>query len=271
LAGPDAVQTITSRQNPLVALYRGVARGRRGTSPHILLDGPHLVEEALAAGLPIVDAAFSTTVLDSPELRSLAERLNGVGARTHAVSGSVMDALSPVASSAGVVAIAARPAASLEAVFERTLPLVVIGIGIQEPGNVGATIRAAEAGGATGLIFTGGSADPFAWKALRGSMGSAFRVPVATEPDAGAVIQEARTRGLGVLAAAPRGARSMYDTDLRGPLAFLVGAEGPGLPPSLIEAADETVTIPMRAPVESLNVAIAAALLIYEAQRQRRR
>jgi TrmH family RNA methyltransferase len=261
------VHTITSRQNPLVALCRAIARGR--DEGRILLDGPHLVEEALAAGLSVTDATFTAAALETPETRSLAERLGGSGTAVHAVSDQVMHALSPVASPAGVVAVAMRPATTLAAVFDPAPQLVLVGAGIQEPGNVGAMVRSGEAGGATGLVFTAGSADPFAWKALRGSTGSAFRVPVAIQPDAAAVIREARARALRIVATAPRGARSMYDADLRRPLALLVGAEGPGLPAGLIEAADETVAIPMRAPVESLNVAVACALLVYEAARQR--
>jgi RNA methyltransferase, TrmH family len=263
------VHTITSRQNPLVTLCRAIARGRDAEG-RILLDGPHLVEEALAAGLSILDATFTAAALEAPEAFLLAERLAGSGTAVHAVSEQVMHALSPVASPAGVVAVAARPATSLAAALEPAPQLVLIGAGIQEPGNVGAIIRSAEAGGATGVVFTAGSADPFGWKALRGSMGSAFRVPIATEPNVAAVLTEARAAGLRIIATVPRGARTMYEADLRGPLALLVGAEGAGLPPGLIQTASETVTIPMRAPVESLNAAVATALLIYEIQRQRR-
>lgn len=262
------MHTITSRQNPLVALCRTIARGR-DPQGRLLLDGPHLVGEALAAGLSVTDATFTAAALEAPETASLAERLARSGTAVHAVSDQVMHALSPVATPAGVVGVAARPETSLTAAFETAPQLVLVGADIQEPGNVGAMVRSAEAGGATGVVFTAGSADPFAWKALRGSMGSSFRVPVATEPDMGAVIHEARTRGLRIIATAPRGARTMYEADLRGPLALLVGAEGAGLPPGLIETADEAVTIPMRAPVESLNAAVATALLIYEIQRQR--
>jgi TrmH family RNA methyltransferase len=263
------VHTITSRQNPLVTLCRAIARGR-DPEGRILLDGPHLLEEALAAGLSIVDATFTAAALEAPDILQLAERLARSGTAVHAVSEQVMHALSPVASPAGVVGVAARPATSLTAALETAPQLVLVGAGIQEPGNVGAMVRSAEAGGATGVVFTAGSADPFAWKALRGSMGSAFRVPVATELNVSAVLHEARTGGLRVIATVPRGARTMYEANLRGPLALLVGAEGAGLPPGLIETADETVTIPMRFPVESLNAAVATALLIYESQRQRR-
>jgi TrmH family RNA methyltransferase len=99
-------------------------------------------------------------------------------------------------------------------------------------------------------------------------MGSALRLPIAT---AGLddVLSAARAAGVGLVATVPRTGRPMFEADLRGPIALLLGGEGPGLPASLVEAADERVSIPMREPVESLNVAVAAALLVYEAGRQR--
>jgi RNA methyltransferase, TrmH family len=146
---------------------------------------------------------------------------------------------------------------------------VVIADGIQDPGNVGAIVRVAEAGGATGIVTTGGSADPFGWKALRGSMGSALRVPIAAAADAAAAVADARGRGCRILAATPRGGRSPFDVDLTGATAVLIGGEGPGLPQRLVDAADERITIPMQPPVESLNTAVSAALIVYEARRQR--
>ena len=202
------MQTITSRQNPLVARYREVSRGRRSADGSMLLDGPHLVQEAVAARLAIFDAAFSVAALDSPEQRTLASRLERDGVAVHAVSDHVMEALSPVRAPAGVVAIAARPNWTIEAALARRPQLVLVGVGIQEPGNVGAIVRAAEAGGGTGVVFAGASADPFGWKALRGSMGSAFRVPTAIAGDAEMVLKSARASGITVLAAVPRDGRS---------------------------------------------------------------
>ena len=190
--------------------------------------------------------------------------------------------MSPVRSPSGVVALARRPAWSLTHVFAaridsdpslgpRPVPqLVLAATDVQDPGNIGAMVRAAEAGGASGAVFTGAAADPFGWKALRGSMGSALRLPVTTAA-AHEVIAAARAAGVRLVATVPRSGQSMFEADLRGPVAFLLGGEGAGLPPDLIEAADGRVSIPMREPVESLNVAVAAALLVYEAVRQRAR
>jgi len=140
---------------------------------------------------------------------------------------------------------------------------------VQDPGNLGAIVRVAEAAGGTGVVAAGASANPFGWKALRGSMGSGLRLPMAIGIDAGAAVADARKHGCRIVATAPRGGTPIFDVDLKGPLAVLIGGEGPGLPPALVDAADERVTIPMQAPVESLNAAVTAALILYEARRQR--
>jgi TrmH family RNA methyltransferase len=154
-------------------------------------------------------------------------------------------------------------------VFAAPAPLVIVAVDVQDPGNVGAMLRVAEAAGATGAIVAGASADPFGWKAVRGSMGSALRLPLIVEkaPWSAASI---RHRNCRVVATVPRGGRPLFEADLRGPLAILIGGEGRGLAPALVDEAGERVTIPMEPPVESLNAAVTAALLLYEARRQRR-
>jgi TrmH family RNA methyltransferase len=141
-------------------------------------------------------------------------------------------------------------------------------VGIQDPGNTGAIVRASEAGGATGLVVSAGT-DPFGWKALRGAMGSAFRLPIALAEDPRDVIRTARQRHVRVLASSPRGKRSLFDTTLTGPVAIVLGGEGAGLDSDVLSLADEVFQIPMHAPVESLNVAVSAGLAVYEAHRQR--
>ena len=133
---------------------------------------------------------------------------------------------------------------------------MIVAIDVQDPGNVGAIVRVAEAGGATGVVCAGACADPFGWKALRGSMGSALRLPVLVHRDVREAIDEARRHGCRIVATSPRGGRPLFESDLRGPIAILIGGEGPGLAASEIDAADERVMIPMQPPVESLNTAV---------------
>lgn len=261
------VRRITSRQNPLVARYRAIGRGE--VADLLLLDGVHLVSEALDAGLPVCQAAVAADARDAPEASALASRLEQAGVEVVVAPAPVMDVLSPVRSSSAIVAIAQRPAPDADRLYGRGRTLVVVATGVQDPGNLGAIVRVAEAGGASGVVATEGCADPFGWKALRGSMGSSLRLPVFAGRRASETIAEARRRGCRIVATVPRGGRALYEIDLTGPAAVLIGGEGPGLPRELVEAADDRVTIPMQAPVESLNAAITAALLVYEARRQR--
>lgn len=261
------MQHIASRRNPLVTRCRELAREL--PDDVLLLDGFHLVSEAAAAHLAIRHVLVSQEALGRAEVRQLVDRLGQEGVEVVCATPSVMDAASPVRSASDIVAISARPATDLERLYAGDAPLVLIAADVQDPGNLGAMVRVAEAGAATGVVAAGVSASPWGWKALRGSMGSAFRLPIAVQPGVPQALDEARRRGCRIVATVPRGGQRPFDADLRGGVAILIGGEGAGLSPDLVEGADLRVTIPMKAPVESLNAAVAAALLIYEANRQR--
>ena len=260
--------TITSRQNPLVARFRTAARGDVGGV--ILLDGAHLVGDAIAAAVGFQLAAVTPASSEDAGIEPLLHSLRRLGVEVITVSTSVMDAVSPVKTPTGIVALAERPAADAGRLYGGGAALVVAAVDVQDPGNLGAIVRVAEAAGATGLVAAGGSANPFGWKALRGSMGSALRLAIASEIGAADAVADARRHGCRVIASVPRDGRSLFDVDLSGPIAVLIGGEGHGLTAELTAGADERVTIPMRAPVESLNAAVTAALIVYEARRQRR-
>ena len=259
-----SIERISSRQNALVRQFRDVAQG--DVADRMLLDGEHLIEEAIESGVDIEIAAFTERVATGP----VARRLPG-DSRKVIVSDSVLDAMSPVQTPSGAVAIARRPSSDLDRVFARAPQLILLLHDVQDPGNVGAIVRAAEGCGATGIVCSERTADPFSWKALRGSMGSSLRVPLATRQPLPSAIAVARENGLRVFATDARGGTPLPECNLRVPAAIVLGGEGGGLPASVIESADERLTIPMQPPVESLNVAIAAALVIYEAARQRHR
>lgn len=262
--GPDRRDTvIASRHHALVARFREAARADP-ESP-LLLDGPRLVADAMAAGLTVTEVALAASLADDPEMAFIHRH----GLSVHLVTPHVLDAMSPTRTPAGMVALAERPTISADAMFQGVAPLVVIAVDVQDPGNLGAIVRAAEAGNATGVLTTTGGADPFGWKALRGSMGSALRLPIGRVPDGDAAMTLARRHGLRTAAAVATGGTTMDEADLTGPLAIVVGGEGSGLPPSIVARADLRVSIPMASPVESLNVSVASALLVYAARRQR--
>ena len=256
---------ISSRQNPIVARFRAAIHNEDRKA--LLLDGPHLIAEAIAAGITIEHALVSSADTAKTEIAALVQTLEAHGTLVSEATSAVMAAVSPVRSSSAMVALGARP--SPADVFAGRDTLVAIACGVQDPGNVGAIVRVAEAASATGFIAAGPTADPFAWKALRGSMGSALRLPIAIESDEAAAVALARQRGCRVVASVPRGGTGLFDADLSGPLAVLVGAEGGGLASSLADSADVRVSIPMSPRVESLNTAVSAALVLYEAIRRR--
>jgi TrmH family RNA methyltransferase len=257
------VPEITSRQHPLVRAFKAAARG----DADILIDGWHLLHDAYDAGLDISTVAVVEGAYDSADVHLL-DQLSRT-AEVVTVSPAVMDALSPVRTPSGVVALAAARHSALIHVLTPSPALVVVACDVQDPGNAGAIVRSAEAGGASGVVFTGVSADPWGWKALRAAMGSTFRLPVVRAPDVRHACEELRQAGLRLHAAVAVGGVDLERVDLRQAVALLIGGEGGGLPHDVLLLADAHVTIPMAAPVESLNVAVAAALLVYEARRQR--
>lgn len=261
------VKTITSRQHGFVGRCRAAA-ARAGDESDILLDGVHLVRDALAAGVRIEAAGVATTALDNPEVASLCDELREAGIEVLTLSGPVMDAASPVRTPAGIVAIGSLEAAPLAQVLAGAPALVVVIVGVQDPGNVGAIIRVADAAGATGIVATDGCASPFGWKALRGAMGSAFRLPVAHGQPAADVVHAARAKGIRCIATVPDAGLDLYACDLSGPALVLAGGEGQGLG-DVVELADVRLSIPMARGVESLNVAVATGVVLFEAYRQR--
>ena len=258
---------ITSRKNRAVERYRAAAAG--DLDGRMLLDGAHLVGDALASGIRIREAVVAAERVDRAELRSLLAAIAAQGVEVSAATAAVMDALSPVRSSSAIVAIADRPSAAAARSYSGDRPLVVIAEGVQDPGNLGAIVRVAEAAGAASLVAAGRTAHPFGWKALRGSMGSALRLPILVRPDARSAVDEAVHHRCRIVATSPRGGQPPVDVGLRGRVAIVIGGEGAGVEADQIARADSRVTIPMEGRVESLNAAVAAAILLYEAHRQR--
>jgi len=259
---------IRSRSNAVVRRFRAL-KERTGDGL-ALLEGIKLLEEALAAGVEVTEVAASPRLRKSDRGRRLLETLGQRRVAVRLMDEDVLGSVSEVETSQGVLALARRPSFDEEAMF-RARPLVLVAVGIQNPGNVGALLRVAEAAGATGAYLAEGCADPFAWKALRGSMGSAFRLPHARRIAAREALARLGDRGIATFAATSAAGERYDQVDLTRPVALVVGSEGAGLHEDLLARASARVTIPMRGAVESLNVAVAAGILLFEAARQRRR
>jgi len=266
---PDSYVSIRNRQHPFVQRCRQLAKGYDPETGEILLDGVHLVGEALESGLQGLTVAVRADARNQPDIAILLEHVSAAGGTVLDATADSVSAASPVRTPSGVVGIATFALSPLDRVFAHVPALVVAVIDVQDPGNVGAIIRAAEAAGASGVVVAGQSANPLGWKAIRGSMGSVFRMPVASGPGVEALVATARARGLAVIATTPSGDQSLFEVDLSLPTLLLVGGEGGGLPPALLATADARMRIPMDPPVESLNVAVATGVILFEARRQR--
>lgn len=250
------VKRIASPSNPLIKTVRRLAHPRRRES-RFLLEGETLVRTAVESGL-----AIENVLLARPATESEIAAFEAAGAEVARVSDELFRRVSSVQAPQGILAVARRPDRSLDELSGHGY--LVVAAGLQDPGNLGAITRVAEAAGARALVVVKGSADPFGPKAVRGSMGSLLRVPVFEIEDERLL----RERGFRFAALVPRGGVDFRLTEWRPPLAILLGAEGRGLSPNAVAGADLRVTIPMKGRVESLNVATAAALVLYEATRR---
>jgi len=263
--GPRRVE---SRQNARIKELRaGLSRGARTEQNHIAIEGLHLVQEALHSGLKL------HTVFVRAGNEGLLEQLalrNPLGSiEVLIVAEDVFLSAAATEHPQGIAALVDPPAFTVDAIFQGRLaatPLVLIAAGLQDPGNLGTMVRSAEAFGATGMILLPGTVSLWNAKTLRASSGSAFRLPVVSlaADDAFAALDR---RGVRIFAAVARDGAGQ--ADLRGPSALLVGNEGAGLPEAWIAKAHARVTIPCPGAVESLNAAVAASVLLYDAMRQR--
>jgi TrmH family RNA methyltransferase len=257
---------IESRENRWLKRFRAALEGRAEKDGSCLgVEGPRLVEEALRSELPVE----ALLVAESGE-RHLArlKTLLPAALRVLRTSDRLFASVAGTETPQGIALLAKAPSWRMEDLLHET-PLVIVLAGVQDPGNVGTILRAAEAFGATGLIACRGSAHPLSPKSVRASAGSVFRLPVLAGSAPGDTLPQLRSHGLRQYAATLAGGQTPEESELASACAIWIGSEGSGLPSEVESAADARIRIPLRAPVESLNAAAAAAVLLYEAARQR--
>ena len=265
----NRTEVITSRQNALVKQARAVRDGK--VKELLLVEGVRLCEEAARAALEFEAVLFTEACAREARSAELLASLEQVAGQFYVVSEGVLESVSDTTTPQGIVALARRPQQGSAALAPRKdqTPLIVIMHRLNNPANAGALLRAAEAAGATGAITTRGTTDLFAPRALRGAMGSTFRLPLWPGADFGEALDWCSEHGIKTVSTDARARRLYTDIDWTVPCAVVVGHEGGGLNPSEVGAADESLSIPMRAPVESLNAAVALGVILYEAARQR--
>lgn len=262
---------ITSRDNSLVKHARAVRVGK--IRDQIFIEGLRLCEEAAEAlGVDdILDVIYTERFAQDERGASLLRALMREGKRAALVSEAVLASIADTKTPQGIVLLASRPNTSRSVLLESSgeWPLLVVLHKINNPSNGGAILRTVEAAGATGVILTEGATDIFSPKALRGAMGSSFRLPLWTGASFDEALAFCKEQGIRTICTDLGAERAHTETDWTLPSALIVGAEATGLERAEIARADETLKIPMRAPVESLNVAVAVGIVLYEAARQR--
>lgn len=261
------MKAISSRDNALVKRLHALAHSARDRRKlgETLLDGAHLVEAALHAHWPLKAVVAAEGALARHEHVRLLERVPA-GVERVVLPDALFGHVSPVDSPSGLLALIDLPAEPAPAPLSDT---VVVLDGVQDPGNLGTILRTTAAAGVGEVLLSEGCAQAWSPRVLRAGMGAHFALRLRERVDALALLAD--FPGPRLATALGAGARPLYEHDLDRPVAWLFGAEGQGLSPALLAAADARVVIPMAAAVESLNVGAAVAVCLFEQRRQRRR
>lgn len=260
------LRPLSSTNSPLVKRIRALgARSPRGRADRFVLDGVRLIEEAVAAGVVLEVCLYDPAAGTAPRVNALLAVLRAAGVRLVPAAPHVVAAASQVETPQGIVAVAHRPRFPPEVPLDAAA-LLVVADGVQDPGNLGTIVRVADATAATAVLVTGAAADPYHPKTVRAAMGSLFHLPVF-KMDAAALIGTLRDHAVRVLVADRRGAVDYRAVDYSPPVALVLGSEAHGPDARWMTAAAAQVCIPIYGRAESLNVALAAGLLLYEARR----
>jgi RNA methyltransferase, TrmH family len=260
---------ISSAANPVIKRVRLLAdRRHRRRESAFVVHGIQPVWQAVEAGADVEVLIVAPDLLRHAGAAAMVAQREAAGVRVVRLSAELFGRIADRDGPSGLAAIvrSAPPAladlpADADAVF---VALHEVG----NPGNLGTIVRTASAAGASGITLIGPSADPFDPAAVKASMGALFTVPVATAGSVSEFLDWAAARDLTVVATSGRASVSCWDADLRPPLALLLGSEGTGLPSDLVAAADLSVAIPMTGTAESLNLAVAAGVLLFEVRRR---
>jgi TrmH family RNA methyltransferase len=262
-------EVISSAANPLVKRVRLLAdRKHRRRESAFVVQGIQPVWQAVEAGADIEVLIVAPGLLRHRGAVAMVAAQEAAGIRVASLSDELFARIADRDGPSGLAAIVRSAALAVSDLPAGPDSLFVALHEAANPGNLGTIIRTASAAGADGVVLIGPSADPNEPTAVKASMGAVFTVPVATAASAGEFLDWAGRLGLAVAAASGRASVSCWDADFRPPLALLLGSEGTGLPDGLLSAASLRVSIPMTGTAESLNLAVAAGILLYEVRRR---
>lgn len=267
--GPLMSDPITSSANPrvksLVRLRRRRARDASGT---FLIEGFRELTRAVAGGIQIEALYTCPSLYVGSNEAELTARIADSGAKVVELAETPFRKASYRDRPEGLIAVARQFDTAIDGLSLEGNPLILVAESIEKPGNLGTMLRTAEAAAVAGVIVADPSTDPFNPNVVRASLGALFVVPLFVT-NTTAAIDNLRAGGLAIVATTPDGDLAHYEADLRGPTAVVVGSEQYGLSDRWIEAADERTAIPMPGSVDSLNAAMAAGIVLFEALRQR--
>lgn len=262
---------ITSLQNQIVKLAAGLKqRKNRDATGLFAAEGIRLLETALAAGWQSEYCLYTEQALANRRAQAVIDLLKEQNCRMITVSEAVYAKISDTEQPQGIMVLIRKQTPELPEVLKEKCPLLVILDSVQDPGNLGAVIRTADAAGATAVILTKGCTDLYAGKAVRATMGSLFHLPVVAGVDHETLTEILRSNDITLMASSLNSANSYWETDFTSPSAIVFGNEGQGVSQTLLDTAASRIYIPILGSAESLNVAAAAAVILYEAARQRR-
>jgi RNA methyltransferase, TrmH family len=259
--------TITSTANDRLKAVRRLAR--RGRDAQVfLVEGHRQVRRALDAGVPLRELYVAPELFLGPDDVELVVLAEAAGTSIVELGRVAFASISRNARPDGLVAVAERWSTAVDELVLSDTPLVLVAEGVERPGNLGTMVRSGCSAGADALVVCDGRTDVFHPDTVRGSVGTLFHVAVAACSSAEALGWLGR-HGTSIVAATPEARLSPWDVDLARPTAIVVGSERHGLSPLWLDAADAVVAIPMPGPADSLNVAVAAGVVLFEAVRQR--
>jgi TrmH family RNA methyltransferase len=269
LGGVFLAKKISSLGNPTIKFIRSLyTRKAREKTNMAILEGTRLVQDALDADVGFREVLCSESFCEGKSGSELLQDIREVGAEVIVVPDFLIERISDTKSPQGIIASIDIKEASLAGVFEDLPSLLLVLDSVQDPGNVGTLIRTAAAAGADCVILTEGCADVYNPKTLRASMGAVFRLPVVERADCGEIMGQLKTTDTKLVAADSRGEMEYCDTWCCGRTCLVVGNEARGVSDGFSISADVRIQIPMERGIESLNVAIAGSILLYEAYRQ---
>jgi TrmH family RNA methyltransferase len=242
-------------------------RKHRRREGAFFVEGPRVFLTAAETGAPVENVLYAPDLLASEPVRLAIERLRAGGVRCESVTRHVFEWVSERDHPTGIGAIVAAEDRSADELPAAEDALYVALLEVSDPGNLGAIMRTMDAVGGTGLLLVGRTTDPTHPTAIKASMGALFTVPHARVDDVDALLEWARGRRLRTVGTSAHADRPAWDADLRPPILLVLGSEREGLDERTMQLLDERVTLPMRGDATSLNLAVAAGVLLYEVRR----